>query len=239
MSKKVIHVDRIGDVTFQKNKRSKNVTIAIKPITGIVVNMPYFVSYGFAKSIVERKRNWILTHLPKIELLENRLTIFTPETEFFTKYRRLVMIPEKIETVKTKINSEQIIIKYPDTIDIRLKEIQDIVKKIIIKTLRIEAKSYLPARTELLAKKYQFKFKNTYIKNNKTIWGSCSGQNNINLNLHLMRLPDHLIDYVIIHELCHTIEKNHGKGFWKLMDSILGDAKSLSKELKNYSTQIY
>jgi len=54
-----------------------------------------------------------------------------------------------------------------------------------------------------------------------------------------MRLPDHLIDYVIIHELCHTIEKNHGKGFWNLMDTILGDAKSLSKELKNYSTQIY
>ncbi|MCK5169492.1 MAG: M48 family metallopeptidase, partial [Bacteroidales bacterium] len=59
------------------------------------------------------------------------------------------------------------------------------------------------------------------------------------LNLHLLRLPSHLIDYVIIHELCHTVEKNHGPRFWKLLDSILGDAKKISKELKQHSIVFY
>ena len=90
-----------------------------------------------------------------------------------------------------------------------------------------------------MAEKHRFKFNAVFIKNNKTLWGSCSSSNNINLNLHLLRLPDHLADYVIIHELCHTVEKNHGVQFWKLMDTILGDAKKLSKELRNYSIQLY
>ena len=55
-----------------------------------------------------------------------------------------------------------------------------------------------------------------------------------------MRLPDHLIDYVLLHELCHTKEKNHGAGFWTLLNSITqSKAKLLAKEIKKYSTTIY
>jgi Predicted metal-dependent hydrolase len=55
-----------------------------------------------------------------------------------------------------------------------------------------------------------------------------------------MNLPDHLIDYVILHELCHTIEKNHGAGFWKLLDKVSGGrAKAFAKEMKNYSTRYF
>lgn len=239
MPEKIIHVDNIGDVTFRKNKRSKNVSIAIRPMKGVVVNMPYFVSYSFAKNVVEKKQDWILNHLPKIEKIENKATIFTEKTEFSTKYRQLVILPENIENVKTEINPEKIIIKYPGFVDVKAKEIQNIIKNTVVKALRLEAKSYLPRRTAVLAGQLKFKYNKIFIKNTKTLWGSCSAQNNINLNLHLMRLPDYLIDYVIIHELCHTVEKNHGKRFWELMDSILGDAKKLSKELKTYSIQIY
>ena len=54
-----------------------------------------------------------------------------------------------------------------------------------------------------------------------------------------MRLPEHLCDYVILHELCHTIEKNHGKHFWTLLDKVSGNAKGLDKELKNYNPSIF
>lgn len=239
MSEKIIHVKNIGDVKFRKNKRSKNISIAIRPMKGVIVNLPYFSSYKFALNIVEKKRNWILNNLPKIEKIEKKATLFTENTLFKTKYRNLLINKNNGNNFITKITPESIIINYPGNVDVINQNVQEIIKATIIETLRIEAKEYLPKRTSQLAEKYNFKFNKIFIKNNKTLWGSCSYANNINLNLHLLRLPCHLIDYVIIHELCHTVEKNHGKGFWNLMDTILGDAKKLSNDVKTYSLQIY
>ena len=54
-----------------------------------------------------------------------------------------------------------------------------------------------------------------------------------------MRLPDHLIDYIILHELAHTVEKNHGPNFWALMNQLTGNAKKLAEEVKKYNLRIY
>jgi len=239
MPEKIIQVESIGDVCFRKNKRSKNVSITIRPEKGVVVNFPYFLSYKFALSVVEKKRTWILNHLPKIENYNSKRTIFNENSDFSTRYRKLVIEKNAGNEIKTKLTPEFINISYPENIEVNNSGLQEIIRATIIKALRKEAKEYLTERTHYFAEILHFKFNKIFIKNNKTLWGSCSGRNNINLNLHLLRLPDHLIDYVIIHELCHTVQKNHGKHFWKLMDSILGDSKKISKELRNYSIQIY
>lgn len=101
-----------------------------------------------------------------------------------------------------------------------------------IEALRKEAKSVLPQRLEELATEHGFKYNRVAIKNAKTRWGSCSFRNNINLNMHLTRLDDDLIDYVILHELCHTVEKNHSARFWALLQKHLPDAIELRKRLK-------
>lgn len=73
------------------------------------------------------------------------------------------------------------------------------------------------------------------IKNNLTNWGSCSAKRNINLNLQLMRLPEHLRDFVILHELCHLQHMDHGKEFHQLLDKLCeGKERQLQKELKQY-----
>ena len=78
------------------------------------------------------------------------------------------------------------------------------------------------------------------INNAKTRWGSCSIENNITLSLQLMRLPDYLIDYVILHELAHTKVKNHSIHFWDFLDSITDSkAKNLDKELKSFYLQVF
>lgn len=92
----------------------------------------------------------------------------------------------------------------------------------IIKALRKEAKNYLPARIAELASMYGFKYEKLAIKNNLTNWGSCSSKGNINLNLHLIRLPYSLCDFVILHELCHLKHFNHGEGFHSLFSKICG-----------------
>jgi predicted metal-dependent hydrolase len=99
--------------------------------------------------------------------------------------------------------------------------------------LRQEAKSYLPKELERLAKEHGFKYKSVRIQKSKTRWGSCSSKATINLSLYLMLLPAHLIEYVLLHELCHTIHMNHSPDFWALLDKHTnGKAKELRCELK-------
>lgn len=82
-----------------------------------------------------------------------------------------------------------------------------------------------------------FSYNRLFIKNNRSNWGSCSSKRNINLNMHLVRLPDELCDYVIIHELCHLVYPNHGKKFHTLMDlACRGKEKEYSRRLRKYSS---
>ncbi len=97
-----------------------------------------------------------------------------------------------------------------------------------------EAKTILTDRINLLAQEHNFSYNRLYIRNQKTRWGSCSSKNNISLNMNLIRLPQKLQDYVILHELVHTKHKNHSKKFWKEMDRYVGDGKKLRKEMKKY-----
>ena len=94
-------------------------------------------------------------------------------------------------------------------------------------------------RVRELASKHNFIYNDVSVKSTKTRWGSCSLYNNLNFNIHLMRLPDFLIDYVILHELVHTAERNHGKNFWTLLNYLTGDAEKLDKEVKKFKIRIY
>jgi len=90
------------------------------------------------------------------------------------------------------------------------------------------------SRLNNLTKKNGFTYNRVFIRNQKTRWGSCSSKNNINLNVKLIRLPDELIDYVILHELVHTGIKNHSKAFWTELDRLVGNAKKMQSRLKEY-----
>ena len=99
---------------------------------------------------------------------------------------------------------------------------------------RSAARNVLVDRLNQLALKHGFTYNRVFIRNQKTRWGSCSTKNNINLNVSLVRLPDELIDYTILHELVHTRVKNHSQRFWDQMDMLLGDAKKIDKKLSAY-----
>lgn len=98
-----------------------------------------------------------------------------------------------------------------------------------------QARDILISRLEEMAKIHNLKYARISIRNQKTKWGSCSAKNNISLNINLVRLPDQLRDYVILHELLHTWIKNHSKEFWAELDKVVaGSAKELSKKLRKY-----
>lgn len=90
----------------------------------------------------------------------------------------------------------------------------------------------LPKRLDELAKKYGFTYRKVFIKSQRTVWGSCSYNNNINLNSNLVALDNELIDYVILHELTHTVYKNHQKEFYNLLIKNMPNALEAQKRLK-------
>ena len=96
------------------------------------------------------------------------------------------------------------------------------------------ARERLIKRVHELSKQHGFSFNRILIKNQKTRWGSCSDKNNINLNINLVRLPEHLIDYTILHELVHTRIKNHGEAFWAALEKMVAGAKHIDKQLNQY-----
>ncbi|MDR0505903.1 MAG: M48 family metallopeptidase [Dysgonamonadaceae bacterium] len=101
--------------------------------------------------------------------------------------------------------------------------------------LRKQAQAILPDELARLAKKHGFHYNSVKIRKSKTRWGSCSSKKVINLSLFLALLPAHLIEYVLLHELCHTVQMNHSPAFWNLLNSCTdGKSKELRKELKNY-----
>ena len=103
-----------------------------------------------------------------------------------------------------------------------------------LKFNRAKAKTAIIERLNFLADKYDFNYNRVFIKNQKTRWGSCSEQNNINLNVNLARLTEELMDYVILHELVHLKIKNHSKQFWSELDKYVGGAKELDKKLRKH-----
>ena len=109
----------------------------------------------------------------------------------------------------------------------------------LVKDWLKESTIFLPDCLEILDSMHGFRYNKVKVKNMSTRWGSCSQINNINLSLHLMRLPDHLIDYVILHELVHTKIKNHGPEFWSRLDDIVGDAKTLAREVKDFGVNVF
>lgn len=101
--------------------------------------------------------------------------------------------------------------------------------------IRFRAKSYLLQRAEELAENYGFEVNRFSLRQQKSRWGSCSTKKNISLNINLMKCPSKLIDYVIIHELCHLRYMDHSPKFWKEVSRYLPDYKKLRKQLKFYS----
>jgi predicted metal-dependent hydrolase len=99
---------------------------------------------------------------------------------------------------------------------------------------RRQAANILTPRIELLARQHGFRYNRLFIKNQRTLWGSCSTMNNINLNQNLIRLPQELQDYVILHELVHTRVKDHSAAFWEQLSQVCPAAKTHRRKLRRY-----
>lgn len=98
--------------------------------------------------------------------------------------------------------------------------------------LKEHARAMVSRRLEKYAEFYGFEYKGVAIRNQKTRWGSCSSKGNLNFNYKILLLPQRHADYIIVHELCHLKEFNHGKRFWNLVGQTIPEYEKIVTQLK-------
>lgn len=101
-----------------------------------------------------------------------------------------------------------------------------------------EALKVIPERVEYFAKVIGVTYGKITVRNQKTRWGSCSSKGNLNFNCLLMLAPPEVLDYVVVHELCHRKQMNHSKAFWLEVEKVLPNYKEVRKWLKEEGSQM-
>ena len=211
-------------IKYKKHIFSKNIKITLKDDCSILVTLPVFCTYKIA-------RNFLIKNFEKIKSFKINKKILTKELK--TKFDTLKIIKSDVLKIQTLKNI--VYFYYPSCEDFNSDKIQEKLILAYKKALTIEAKNYLPERLNFLAQKCGYKYNKIAIKNQKTRFGSCSYQNNINLNINLMTYDFDVIDYVILHELAHTKIKNHSQKFWQEVEKTCPNYKDLRKKLKQKS----
>ena len=107
-----------------------------------------------------------------------------------------------------------------------------------IKDLTQRARIVIPARVAYYAPLVGVTYENVTIRHQKTRWGSCSGKGNLNFNCLLMEVPLPVLDYVVVHELCHRRQMNHSRAFWAQVEKIFPDYKVRRKWLKDHGSAL-
>lgn len=234
MTEKIIDLEDVGPVTIYRNRRSTRVKITIKSGGEVKVAIPWTASFETGIRFLKEKKNWVALTLEKIARKTGSSGIILPGPLLSTRNFHYEISPAAVEKIRIKFSKAEsnVCLQYPIGVDVKSPGIQEKLKIAIEGVLRFEAKRYLPERAAQLATTLGYKINRVTIKNNQTNWGSCSSLGNINLNLHLMRLPDRVIDYIIVHELLHTVIPNHGIKFKAAMANYFPDIHDLEKELK-------
>lgn len=94
------------------------------------------------------------------------------------------------------------------------------------------ARTLIVERIDYFNQIYKCPIRRIAIRNQKTRWGSCSRKGNLNFNFKMMFLPQYLIDYIVVHELCHLTHMNHSKKFWELVAKVIPDYSARKNELR-------
>lgn len=109
----------------------------------------------------------------------------------------------------------------------------DFIEDCVRRWCRKAARPIIYLKVEAYARRLKVDYERISIKEQKSLWGSCSAKGNLNFNWKLVLAPPEVLDYVVVHELCHLKEMNHSPAFWELVEQIIPDYKEKRKWLKD------
>ncbi|MBK8945096.1 MAG: M48 family metallopeptidase [Ignavibacteriae bacterium] len=203
---------------MRKYESARNIKIKINKDGVIKVSLPNYVSFIAAKKFVLANQKWITKKINDLKSQKNKYyylgnNIDLIKKEYVNNKNLKYILENDTLVVQKNIND-----KFSDD-------------ELFFKWLKIQAESYIPQRVEKIAKLGNFEFSKIQLKNLSTRWGSCSAKKVLSFNIKLMYFNHKVIDYVIVHELCHLKEMNHSVKFWKLVKGIIPNYNIYRKEL--------
>lgn len=209
----ILNDDEFGKITVRRSAKSSQIRIRVAPNGTLRASMPLYAPLFLLKRLIHSSRSslreLVAQSTPKM-ILHDGMQIGKSHTLIIRSSRNLHITKHK----------QQIILHLPSDVDITSDEVSKLVREQTASALRLEAKSYLTKRLRFVADKYGFTYEKVRFSHAGSRWGSCSSSGTISLNIALMKLPFELIDYVIVHELAHTVQMNHSEEFWNIVAKI-------------------
>jgi predicted metal-dependent hydrolase len=233
---KIFEHPRFGDIVISRSRAARRISLSVRPPAKVRLSLPVACSWKEGLNFLAEKEQWIAETLAKVALKNPVLVIEPP---YATTRRTLVLKPSDTDKVSARVTSDAISVTYPRTMSHTDADVQAVVRKAITHAFKLEAMQVLPAMVDDLARRHGFRYGKVGVRATTSRWGSCSSAGDISLCVFLMRMPDHLKEFIILHELCHTRHRDHSPRFHQLLDSLLGGReKELAQEMKKYRTDV-
>ncbi|HRP02350.1 MAG TPA: SprT family zinc-dependent metalloprotease [Candidatus Kapabacteria bacterium] len=212
---------QIIDKIIKSNR--KTCSLEINKQGRLVIRVPNYYSEADINHILHQKQDWIIKHHKiKQDKIASSQELKEGRTLYLGEFIDIEYIP--LNNLLLKYENKKIYININNKSEY---------KEILYNWYRINAKKYLINQVNYYANKYDFTINNIRIKDQKRRWGSCSNKKNINLNWRLIMANNKIIEYIIIHELAHTVELNHSVRFWNIVKKILPDYKETENQIKS------
>lgn len=229
------------DIFIRRSLRAKRLSLKIDSTGKFTLVIPKFTIGFNVNRFLEQNAEWINKHTEKaknIQKLHPKPKYQTGDVfYYFGEKVFLEVLPSPKKRPSIKIRGDKMIIHYKESVETHCnassaEDKKNKIKKIIEKFYRKKAEEVMHDRLQFFDEHYNFKYNNVVLRNQKTRWGSCSSSKNLNFNWRLIMAPIEVIDYIVVHELCHLKQMNHSPNFWKLVESIMPDYKERKKWLK-------
>lgn len=220
------------NLSFQlrKNKRLKQARLLITPEEGLVIESPRAVSLKSARRIIQDRKDWIIDEMKIVH--EQR-----KEARHIKKHQNSILVFGREKIVEVRLQQKRDYVLESQTRIILGFELARVSKRqmmsVLTSWLREKARKYLKIRLAQL-NEGRFTINRIFVKNHKTLWGSCSSDNNINLNWRLIMAPRFASDYIIYHEMCHTKFLDHSPNFWKTVAKVCPSYKRAESWFSKY-----
>lgn len=208
--------EEFGIITLRRSARASHVRIRVAPNGRLRASLPLYAPTFLVKRLIKSSREQLRALLAE----HHETTVFIDGMQI-GKSHTIIVRSSNTTKSSASLHGQQIIVLLSPKANITDISVQRAIRDAVIDALRIEAKSYLTKRLAYLAKQHDYSYQKVRFSHASGRWGSCSSNGTISLNIALMKLPFELIDYVLIHELSHTIHMNHSQEFWNTVE--IGD----------------